>query len=229
MPKTNETRPSSSTENRIAIRRSRFRRGRACGGWMSGRSSSLICGRAGHAREAPQSDSLARGDAAAAAGPTGGESLALAPMPDATSAPRAENIRLAGDLARNAVDSLPERRARRQACAGRARGPAAARQARDRPDRARHPPRSRGRAAQAARVPGRRAPRRADHRRLHGPRGRPVRALEPAPDALGRADRGERGDLPGPGAADPRRRPRAPGGQAQRRMAGHADDRAARR
>ena len=57
-------------------------------------------------------------------------------------------------------------------------GPPAAREARDRPDGAGHPPRPRGRAAQAARVPGRRPPGGADRRRLHRARGRSVGALD---------------------------------------------------
>ncbi len=163
-----------------------------------------------------------------AAGPTGGESLALAPMPDATSAPRAGASELAGDLARNAVDSLPE---------GALADKLALRRARGRPLRVKlgidptAPDIHLGHAVvlrklrefqDAGHLRG------ADHRRLHGPGGRPVRALERAPDSLRRGDRGQRRDLPGAGAEDPRRRPRAPGGQAQQRVAGHADDRAAR-
>ena len=66
-------------------------------------------------------------------------------------------------LARNAVDCLPEGGLEQQARAG----PSAARQARHRPDRARHPPRVHRRAPEAARVPGSRPHGRADHRRLH--------------------------------------------------------------
>ena len=57
--------------------------------------------------------------------------------------------------------------------------PPAAGQARHRPDRVRHPPRLRGRAPQAAPVPGARPRRGADHRRLHRPGRRPVRASRP--------------------------------------------------
>ena len=160
--------------------------------------------------------------------PPEGESLALAPMPNATDAAAEDAVQLAGRLAGNAVDSLPEGALAEKLRLARARGPAAAREARHRPDRARHPPRPRGRAAQAARVPGRRPPGGADRRRLHRARGRPLGPLEPAPDALRGGDRGQRRDLPGAGAEDPRRRPRAPGGQAQQRVAGHADGRAAR-
>ena len=69
------------------------------------------------------------------------------------------------------------RRGPRAAARGRARGPPAAGEAGHRPDRAGHPPRPHGRAAEAARVPGPRPRRRADHRRLHRPRRRPERAL----------------------------------------------------
>jgi tyrosyl-tRNA synthetase len=51
---------------------------------------------------------LARGSGRGAAGPTGGESLALARMPDATNTAAGEAEQLAGALARNAVDSLPD-------------------------------------------------------------------------------------------------------------------------
>ena len=80
------------------------------------------------------------------------------------------------------------------------RGPAAARQARARPDGARPPPRPHGRADEAARVPGRRPHRRADRRRLHRARGGSVRALGHAAGAR-RARRSTRNarDLPAPG------------------------------
>ena len=85
---------------------------------------------------------------------------------------------------RESVDQLdPRRRARRRHHRGRARasgcesGPPAAGEARHRPDRVRHPPRLRGRAAQAAPVPGPRPHRRAHHRRLHRPGRRPVGPL----------------------------------------------------
>ena len=66
-------------------------------------------------------------------------------------------------LTAGAVDVISERRAAHEARAGRA----AAREARHRPDRVRHPPRLRGRAAPAAPVPGPRPRRGADPRRLH--------------------------------------------------------------
>ena len=78
-----------------------------------------------------------------------------------------------------------------------------------------------GRPAEAARVPGRRAHGRPDHRRLHRPRRRPVRAVGAAADARAGGDRAQRADLPGPGVQGPR--PRAHRGAAQRRVARHAD------
>src|SRR3977135_130650 len=48
-------------------------------------------------------------------------------------------------------------------------------------------------------------------------------ALDAAPGARRRGDRGQRGDVPGAGVEDPRRLARAAGGAAQRRMARHAD------
>ncbi len=118
-------------------------------------------------------------------------------------------------------------RACRQARGGAACRPATARQAWDRPYRPGYPPRPRGGAAQAARAAGRRPPGGADHRRLHRPRGRPLRALGAAADAERAADRRQRRDLPRAGAAHPRPRSGAPGGALQRRVAGHADGRAA--
>ena len=120
-------------------------------------------------------------------------------------------------LARNAVDCLPAGGARAQA---RARGPPAARQARPRPDGARHPPRPHGRAAQAARVPGPRPRRRPDHRRLHRPRRRSQRALVDAPAAVGRGDRRQRADVRRAGREGAR--PRAARAAPQLRVARHA-------
>ena len=97
-------------------------------------------------------------------------------------------------------------------------GPAAAGEARDRPDRAGHPPRPLRVLHEAARVPGRGAPGRADHRRLHGAGRRPQRALGGAPGAQPRGDRRQRGDLPGAGVQGAR--PRAHRGAPQRRVAG---------
>ena len=84
--------------------------------------------------------------------------------------------RQAAWLARNAVDCLPEGGLEAQARSW----AAAAGQAGDRPDRARHPSRLHGRAPEAARVPGPRPHGRADHRRLHRAGGR-SRAAARAP------------------------------------------------
>ena len=116
------------------------------------------------------------------------------------------------------------RRARAQA---RARAPAA-REARNRPDRARHPPRPHGRAAQAARLPGRRPRRRPDHRRLHRAGRRPERPLRAAADADRRGDRGQRPHLPGAGVQGARPRSRAARAAAQQRVARHGHGVAAR-
>ena len=117
---------------------------------------------------------------------------------------------------RGRADRGPPRPQRRRLPARRARsrerladGPAAARQARARPDGARPPPRPHGRAHEAARVPGRRPRRRADRRRLHRARRRPVGPLGHAARPVGRADRRERRDLPAPGRQGPARRRRA--------------------
>jgi len=74
-------------------------------------------------------------------------------------------------------------------------------------------------AAAAARVPGRRAPRGADHRRLHRPRGRPEAALVHPPRALDRGDRRQRPHVPGPGVQGAGPRPGQGRGPAQQRMA----------
>ena len=130
--------------------------------------------------------------------------------------------RLAEELSAGAVDSLPE-----GALLERLTG--AAKEERplrvklgDRPYGSGHPPRPRGGAAQAAPVPGLRAPGGADHRRLHRARGRPFGALEPEADALRRGDRRQRRDLPVAGDENPRRGPGAAGGEAQQRVAGDA-------
>src|SRR3954451_1322700 len=101
-------------------------------------------------------------------------------------------------------------------------GPAAARQARPGPHRARPAPRSHGRPAEAPRVPGRRAHRRAHRRRLHGARRRSLRPCGDASGALARADRRQRAHLPGAGREDPGHR-RAPGAALQLGVARHAD------
>ena len=114
-----------------------------------------------------------------------------------------------GPLMRPATPRVPHAQRRRRPARGGARaasstrprrGPPAARQARPRPDRRRHPPRPHRRAAEAARVPGPRPQGRADRRRLHRARRRSERALD---DAAGRS-RGEEidanaRDLPGAG------------------------------
>ena len=137
-------------------------------------------------------------------------SLALAPMTDSP----AEAARF---LTRNAVDALPRRRARTPAGPG----SAAAREAWRGPDHARHPPRSHGGAAQTARVSGPGPPGRADHRRLHGARGGPERALLDAAVRGPGGDRPQRRDLRGTGFQGAR--PLADRGAAQRRVARHAD------
>ena len=125
-------------------------------------------------------------------------------------------------LTRNAVDCAAGRRLERSS-RGRAGGPPAAREARARPDGARHPPRPHGRAAEAARVPGPRAPRRPDRRRLHRARGRPERALGDAARARPARRSTPTPDLPGAGASGPARRSRALRAALQRRVARHAD------
>ena len=224
MPNTNDTRPSSSTANRIARKRSllQARLGRDVGPIVVAhqqlRSRAIRAGRRARSRRRERPHGAARWD------PPGGESLALARMPDATDAAAEDAVQLAGRLAANAVDGLPEGALAEKLRAGARRGAAAAGQARHRPDRARHPPRPCGRAAQAARVPGRRPPRGADRRRLHRARGRSLAGAPSLRPMLSeRGDRGERDDLPGAGAPDPRPRSRAPGGAAQQRVARHAD------
>ena len=124
----------------------------------------------------------------------------------------------AAHLTRNAVDCLPGRGARAAA----RRGPAAARQARARPDRRRRPPRPHRRPPEAARVPGPRPHRRADHRRLHRARGRPERPLGDAPGAVRRGDRRQRAHVRGPGGQGAAHR-RAARDPPQLRVAGHDD------
>ena len=103
-------------------------------------------------------------------------------------------------------------------------GPAAARQARDRPDRARHPPRPHRRAAEAARVPGRRATGRPDRRRLHGARRRPERALGQRPVLSRRGDRRQRRRPTRSRRSRSSTATRAARGPAQQRVAGHAGE-----
>ena len=78
-------------------------------------------------------------------------------------------------------------------------GQAPAGEGRIRPDRARPAPGPHRRAEQDAPVPGARAPRHVPHRGLHGDDRRPERAQRHPPAAHARADRGERGNLQGPG------------------------------
>ena len=92
------------------------------------------------------------------------------------------------ELTRNAVDVLPEGELERKLGIG----PAAAREARDRLDRAGHPRRPRDPAPAHGRVPARGPRRRPHRRRLHGADRRPVGPVERAPGALGRGDRRER-------------------------------------
>ena len=125
----------------------------------------------------------------AAARPRSAESLALGRWPT--------RLRRRRRVPRAQRRRLPARRG--PGAQARRRGPSAAREARDRPDGARHPPRPHGRAAEAARVPGLGHTRRADRRRLHRARGRPERPLALRPRALGRGDRRQRADLPGAG------------------------------
>ena len=120
-------------------------------------------------------------------------------------------------LARNAVDCLPEGGLEHKLVAG----PSAAGEARDRPDRAGHPPRVHGRAPEAARVPGPGPHGGADRRRLHRARGRSQRPLEHPPGARSGPDRRQRPDLPGAGLQGPALRPAR--GPLQRRVAGHVD------
>ena len=94
--------------------------------------------------------------------------------------------RRSGRLAGQKRRRLPAGRRARAQARDRA---AAAGQAGDRSDRARHPSRLHGRASEAARVPGARAHRRPDHRRLHGARRRPERPLEHPPGARPEDDR----------------------------------------
>ena len=101
------------------------------------------------------------------------------------------------------------------------RGPAAARQARPRPDGQRPASRPHGGAAEAARVPGRRPHRRADRRRLHRARRRPERPLGHAAGAVGRGDRRARAHVRGSGGQGPAHR-RAARAAPQQRVARHA-------
>ena len=95
-------------------------------------------------------------------------------------------------LTAGAVDVIAEQELRTKL----APGPAAAGEARHRPDRVRHPPRLRRRAAPPAPVPGPRPRRGADPRRLHRAGRRPVGPFgDPAPPVEG-GGRRARADLP---------------------------------
>ena len=236
IPKTVETRPSTVRPSRVTIeappvelrtrargRRRRPRRLVFCAGGPP-------CEGGRPARAKPASDFGVASQGAAAekfgrprkgitASPNEGESLALAAVRKTSSDPS----KTAEFLERNAVDSLPRGRAGAKARARRRGGAAAAGEARHRSHGARHPPRTHGRAAEAARVPGRRPRRGADHRRLHRQGGGPVRALRAAARARPRGDRPQRRHLPGAGVQGAR--PRAHRGAAQRRVARHADGR----
>ena len=124
-------------------------------------------------------------------GPRERETLALARMDETAR----EAARTAAYLARNAVDACPRGALEERLAAG----PPAARQARAGPDGVRPAPRPHRGAAEAARVPGRRAHGRADHRRLHRARGRSERPLGHPPGALGRGDRRARAHVRGAG------------------------------
>ena len=157
-----------------------------CGGRKSGmsvRSSSLIGGVARRRRSAPRRSAAARRAASGGGDAHGARrhspsaraaaQTSIGSMPVAASDPASQ----AAFLARNAAESLPAGALEQRLDERRARGPAAARQARPRPDRAGHPPRPHRRAPEAARVPGPRPPRRPDRRRLHRARRRPERPL----------------------------------------------------
>ena len=172
----------------------------------------------------------ARSAAAARWDPPDGESLALAPMPNATDAAAARTPPQLGRRSWPATPSTacPRGRSRTSSARRAHGGPPAARQARHRPDRARHPPRPRGRAAQAARVPGRRPPGRADRRRLHRARRRSRRGARacarcsPSEEIEANAATFQEQALK---ILDPD--PERLEVQAQQRVAGHADGRAA--
>ena len=180
MPNTNETSPSSSTANRIARTRSRFRRGLGrseCRG--DRRRSSAAAGQShatgGRPRSRWRRETAMRGGAV---GPLRGRESSIGPAcrTPPTRPPRTLPSWPAGSPATPST-ACPRGRSRTSSPAARG-GAAAARQARHRPDGAGHPSRPRGRAAQAARVPGRRPPGGADRRRLHRARRRSLRALE---------------------------------------------------
>ena len=190
--------PSSTKSTRSFFRRGlRFGRGRPDG---ARRISPPLCRRLVQGRPSRRNRSTWRTVARR-------RQSSIAPMPD---------------LTRNAVDVLPEGRLAEQL----EERPAAAGQARDRPDHGRHPPRPHGRAREAGRVPAGRPPGGPDHRRLHRPGRRPERALGHAAGAHGGGDRGQRGHLPGAGLQDPR--PRADRGPPQQRVAADGAGGAAR-
>ena len=224
-------RRGSSSAGARRPRRGQDRRARRSGGvrvamspagWMS-RSDSLICLATSPPFPGGRPDPLGVRRRAASGrvskqrglGPREAETLALGRMDEPS--------------LRGGADRRPPGPQRgRLPARGRARGahragPPAARQARARPDGARHPPRPHRRADQAARVPGRRAHGRADRGRLHRARGRPVGPLGHAAGAVGRADRRQRRDLPAPGGARSCVDGRAARGAPQRRVARHAD------
>ena len=189
MPNANETRPSSASARKISKKRSFFRRvmrelPRCAPAGVSGsETDSTGCESLALARHVEHPRRGRPGSGRIARRPRSRPASSRACRPH-RSTPRCERRGAACRPTHSNCDRLSSRGcARREARRGAHRGTAAARQARDRPDRARHPPRPRRRAAQAARAPGRRPARRADHRRLHRPRRRPLRALGAASDA----------------------------------------------
>ena len=130
---------------------------------------------------------------------------------------RGPSRRPAGERGRRAAGRALGRLPAARRARGQARPrPAPPGEVRRRPDRARHPPGPHGGAGQAARVPGRRAPRGAHHRRLDRPGGRSQRPQLHAPDARRRRHRAQRGHLSRAGVPDPR--PRAHRDPGQRRV-----------
>ena len=147
----------------------------------------------------------------------GGEESSIAPVPD----PPRRRLRR----------RLPRAKRGRLAARRRARGEARARAAEGRPLRAKlgidptapgHPPRPRGRPAEAARVPGRRPHGRPDHRGLH----RPGSAIPPGSRCCGRCSSREEIERNAETFQDQAFRVLRPGahrGAAQQRVARHAD------
>ena len=187
-----------------------------------GRSRSSTTARRRRATRRDRPGSAARGDAAtsiagAATSPatrTSAGTIATDASIVGRTAPLAATLAVApwrpsvdeqlGSSTAGAVDVITEADLRRKL----ERGHAAAGEARHRPHRVRHPPRLRGRAAQAAPVPGPRPHRGAHHRRLHRPGRRPVgRARRPGPASSKDEVDAHAADLP---RADPARSSTSP-------------------